>query len=107
VIRSSPSVFPAALAGAATVVITGLMAMRLGGGRFAQALAALSIALSPVVLGNGARYFSMNAFDLLFGHRARFVFLRILQGRPIKALAPLRRHRRSGSDEQVLDGLLR
>ena len=45
--------FPAALAGAATVVITGLMARRLGGGRFAQVLAALSIALSPVVLGNG------------------------------------------------------
>jgi hypothetical protein len=58
--------FPAALAGAVTVVLTGLMARKLGGGRFAQLLAAAAVALSPVVLGNAGRFFSMNAFDLLF-----------------------------------------
>jgi len=57
---------PAALAGATAVVLTGLIARRLGGGRPAQLLAALATALSPVFLGNGARSFSMNAFDLLF-----------------------------------------
>ncbi|HEX5069478.1 MAG TPA: glycosyltransferase family 39 protein [Vicinamibacterales bacterium] len=72
--------FPAALAGAVTVVITGLIARALGGGRFAQGLAALSIALSPVVLGNAARSFSMNAFDLFFWAWGALVFVRILQG---------------------------
>jgi 4-amino-4-deoxy-L-arabinose transferase-like glycosyltransferase len=72
--------FPAALAGAATVVITGLLARRLGGGRFAQVLGALAAALSPVVLGNAGRYFSMNAFDLLFWALGSYVLLSILMG---------------------------
>ena len=55
-----------AIAGAATVFLAGLMTRQLGGGRFAQFLAAFAVLTSPVVLGNGGRYFSMNAFDLLF-----------------------------------------
>jgi hypothetical protein len=70
--------FPAALAGAATVVLTGLMARKLRGGRFAQLLAAGAAALSPVVLGNAGRYFSMNAFDLLFWAAAAYVLLAIV-----------------------------
>jgi dolichyl-phosphate-mannose-protein mannosyltransferase len=70
--------FPAALAGAATVLLTGLMARKLGGGRFAQLLAAAAAALSPVVLGNGARYFSMNAFDLMFWALGAYVLMSIL-----------------------------
>ena len=70
--------FPAALAGAATVVLTGLMARKLGGGRFAQVLAATAAALSPVVLGNGARYFSMNAFDLMFWALGAYVLMSII-----------------------------
>jgi 4-amino-4-deoxy-L-arabinose transferase-like glycosyltransferase len=70
--------FPAALAGVGVVVLAGLMARRLGGGRFAQALAALSAAMSPVVLGNAGRYFSMNAFDLLFWAWAAYLVLVIL-----------------------------
>ena len=39
-----------ALAGAAVVVLAGLMARELGGGRFAQGLAALAVLVEPAVL---------------------------------------------------------
>lgn len=71
--------FPAALAGAVLVVLTALMARRLGGGRFAQVTAALAAALSPVVLGNAGRYFSMNAFDLLLWACGAYVLILILK----------------------------
>jgi hypothetical protein len=71
--------FTAALAGAIVVVLTGLMVKKLGGRRFAQGFAALGIALSPVVLGNGARYFSMNAFDLLFWALAGYIVIAIIR----------------------------
>ena len=71
--------FPAALAAALTVILTALIARRLGGGRFAQALAALAVALSPVVLGFGSLY-SMNAFDLLFWALGAYVLVLILTG---------------------------
>lgn len=70
--------FPAVLAGAAAVVLTGLIARRLGGGRFAQGLAALAAALSPVVLGNAGRTFSMNAFDLLLWAWAAYLLVTLL-----------------------------
>lgn len=53
------------LAGVATVVLTGALAARLGGGRFAQGLAALAVALAPVILATD-QYYSMNALDVLF-----------------------------------------
>ncbi|HNS73435.1 MAG TPA: glycosyltransferase family 39 protein, partial [bacterium] len=56
--------FVPALAGAGVVVLAGSMARLLGGKKFAQLLAAAAAALSPVILGNAARNFSMNAFDL-------------------------------------------
>ena len=71
--------FPAALAASLTVILTALIARRLGGGRFAQGLAALSAALSPVVLGFGS-LFSMNAFDLLFWALGAYVLVVILTG---------------------------
>src|SRR5438876_10668813 len=40
-----------ALAGGALVVLTALIARRLGGGPFAQGLAALAVAVVPVILG--------------------------------------------------------
>jgi hypothetical protein len=70
--------FSAALAGALAVVLAGMMARRLGGGRFAQAIVALAVALSGVVLGNAARSYSMNAFDLLLWASGAYVLLRIL-----------------------------
>jgi hypothetical protein len=64
------------LAGAAVVMIAALTARRLGGGRFAQGLASLSVVAAHVLLGAG-RYFSMNAFDVLFWALALYIVVRI------------------------------
>jgi len=71
--------FLPAVAGAFVVFITGMMVRKLGGGRFAQVLGALAAAVSPVILGNGARYFSMNAFDLLFWALAAYIIIIIIK----------------------------
>jgi hypothetical protein len=67
-----------ALAGAGVVVMTGLMVRRLGGGKYAQGLAALAVTVSPVMLGLG-RFFSMNAFDILFWTIAAFIVVLIVE----------------------------
>jgi dolichyl-phosphate-mannose--protein O-mannosyl transferase len=67
--------FPA-LAGAAVVVLTGLMARELGGGRFAQGLAALAVLVAPNFLVFGT-WLSMDAFDQLWSHVPQPVDLRI------------------------------
>ncbi|HET8946572.1 MAG TPA: glycosyltransferase family 39 protein [Candidatus Polarisedimenticolia bacterium] len=71
--------FPAALCGSLTVLLTAMMARRLGGGRFAQVTAALAAALTPVGLGNAGRYFSMNAFDLLLWACGAYVLILIVK----------------------------
>ena len=58
--------FTSALAGAALVFLAGMIARKLGGGRFAQVVSAVSILLAPVALVTAGTFFSMNAFDLLF-----------------------------------------
>jgi Dolichyl-phosphate-mannose-protein mannosyltransferase len=73
--------FPA-VAGALVVVLAGLMARELGGGRFAQGLAALAALVAPNFLVMGT-FISMDAFDQLFWVSAAFVLLLILkQDRP-------------------------
>ena len=69
--------FPA-LAGAAVVVLTGLMARELGGGRFAQGLAALAVLVAPDFLVFGT-WLSMDAFDQLWWVLASYVLLLILR----------------------------
>ena len=54
-----------AVAGASAIILTALIVRELGGRRFAQALAALCMAIAPVYLVLTG-FFSMNAFDLLF-----------------------------------------
>jgi 4-amino-4-deoxy-L-arabinose transferase-like glycosyltransferase len=56
--------FPA-LAGALTVLLTGLIAKELGGKRFAQLFAGLCVLLAPLHLALNS-FYSMNAFDILF-----------------------------------------
>lgn len=63
-----------ALAGAAVVVLAGLMARELGGGRFAQGLAALATLIPPTILVFGT-WLSMDAFDQLFWVAASYVLL--------------------------------
>lgn len=69
--------FPA-LAGAATVILAGLIARKLGGGRFAQALAAVSVMFSGVILNFGY-LLTNNAFDILFWTLAAFIFTIIIK----------------------------
>jgi hypothetical protein len=69
--------FPA-LAGAVVVVLAGLMARELGGGRFAQGLAALATLIAPTMLVFGT-WLSMDAFDQLFWVLAIYILLLILK----------------------------
>ena len=68
-----------ALAGAATVWLAGAMARELGGRRFGQALAAATVALTPVYLSVFS-ILSMNAFDVLCWSLGWWLLIRILHG---------------------------
>lgn len=70
-------VFPA-LAGAALVAIVMLMAWRLGGGAYAQALAGIAVIAAPVFLAVHG-ILNMNAFEPVFWMGAAYVLIRILQ----------------------------
>ena len=71
-------VFPAVAAGV-LVVLAGLLAHRMGGGRFAQGLAALAVLVAPIYLGTDS-ILSMNAFEPLFWMGCVLVLLLILEG---------------------------
>jgi len=63
-----------ALAGTALVVVTGLMAREMGGGRVAQGLAALGTAVMVTFLATGS-LFTMDVFDELWWGLAAYVFI--------------------------------
>ncbi|HLK32252.1 MAG TPA: glycosyltransferase family 39 protein [Terriglobales bacterium] len=67
-----------ALAGTATVLLTGVITRELGGGRFAQALAALCVACSPVCLVLNY-LFTMNAWEPLLWTACAYVVIRIVK----------------------------
>ena len=68
-----------ALLGAAMVLLIGLMAREMGGGRAAQGLAALATLTSPIYLGiNG--FYSMNAIDAAIWPLAMLLVLRLING---------------------------
>jgi hypothetical protein len=66
-----------ALFGAATVVVVGLTAREMGGGRFAQALAAGAAAVSLINIGYNVVY-SMNALDLLLAALVFYALVRLI-----------------------------
>jgi hypothetical protein len=70
--------FPA-LAGAAVVFFTGLLARELGGGRFAQFLAGTAILLAPAYLAFDS-FLSMNAFEPLFWLLCAWIAVWIVKG---------------------------
>lgn len=70
--------FLPALAGAATVLLTGLMARELGGRRFAQGIAALAVLAAPGFLAMD-NLFSMNAFEPLFWMGCAYIVIRIIR----------------------------
>ena len=68
-----------ALCGGLVTLLVGLIARGLGGGRFAQALAATAYLAGGVYLAM-ASYYSMNCFDHLFWALAIYLLVRILRG---------------------------
>ena len=69
--------FPA-LAGAAKVLLTGIIARDLGGERFAQILAALAVLVAPGFLAVDNLY-SMNSFEALLWTGCAYVLIRIIK----------------------------
>lgn len=65
------------LAQTAAIVVTGLMARELGGGRLAQFTAALTVALSPLPLFEGTE-FQYSSFDYLWWVLIAYFIIRLL-----------------------------
>jgi len=68
-----------ALAGSLTVLLTGLLAHRLGAKTFGQLLAELCALIAPAYLAV-SHIFSMNVFDLVFWLAALHLIVRIIDG---------------------------
>lgn len=66
-----------AIAASLTVYMTGLLTLRLGGGRLAVFLACI-LCFSPIFLVM-ASFYSMNAFDILIWTTAAYIIVRIIQ----------------------------
>ncbi|MBP1679225.1 MAG: glycosyl transferase, family 39, partial [Bacteroidetes bacterium] len=66
-----------ALAGAAVVILTGLMAAEMGGKRTAQTLAAITALASPLLL-TFFSFFSVNSLEILFWVLALYILIRII-----------------------------
>lgn len=66
-----------AVATALTVFVTGLITLRLGGGRLAVFISCL-LCYSPIYLAMGG-YYSMNAPDILFWVTCAYIIIRIIQ----------------------------
>ncbi|HXO45617.1 MAG TPA: glycosyltransferase family 39 protein [Candidatus Cybelea sp.] len=67
------------LAGAAVVFLTGILVRELGGGRFAQFLAAATVLFAPAYLAFDS-FYSMNAFEPLFWSVCAWIVVRIVRG---------------------------
>jgi len=70
--------FPA-LAAAGKIILAGWMARELGGRRFAQSLAALTVLVAPIYL-TFDNFLSMNSFEPLFWMACAAILMRILNG---------------------------
>ncbi len=66
------------IAQSAAIVLTGLMARELGGGRLAQVAAAVSVALSPLPLFEGTE-FQYSSFDYLWWVWIAYLVVRLLK----------------------------
>lgn len=68
-----------AIAGAALVLLTGLLARDLGGGKFAQVLSAICVAVAPIFLAVHS-FSSMNAWEPLLWTGCAILLVRLLDG---------------------------
>ena len=66
-----------AIVGAAAVLVAGLLARELGGGRHAQRLTATAVICSPYLLAT-SHFYSMNVFEWLFVSLLALVAIRVL-----------------------------
>ena len=66
-----------AIVGSVTVFLTGLMALRLGGGKFAQSVACTASIVSLINLAADS-YYSMNSFDMLFWLWGAYLIIRLV-----------------------------
>lgn len=71
--------FLAVIAGTLRVILTGVIAARLGGGRTGQALACAAVLLAPIYLGIDT-ILSMNAFEHLFWMACLLIVIEIANG---------------------------
>jgi hypothetical protein len=71
--------FLPAICGGLIVLLTGLIACELGGGRYAQGLMAVAVMVAPVYLAID-NFFSMNCFDQVFWALGGYIVVRILKG---------------------------
>lgn len=78
---------PAALAAGATALVAALLARGLGGGAFAQSLAALCVCASPAAMVLGS-FFSMNAFELLLWPAAALLLAEIVESDHVRWWLP-------------------
>jgi hypothetical protein len=78
---------PSALAAAATVLVAGLIAREMGGGRRAQLLAAGSTAVSAVILVTG-HFVSTTTYDVLFSTLLCWLLARLVRTRASWLLLP-------------------
>ncbi len=67
-----------AITGAFTVFFSGRMVQKLGGGIFAQSMAAIAVITAPQYMGTNS-YFSMNCLDLLIWTIAAYVIILIIK----------------------------
>jgi hypothetical protein len=65
-----------ALAGSATIILTGRLARELGGGRWAMFLASLAVLMAPILLAL-SHLFTMNAFDPLLWTAIAYLVVKI------------------------------
>ena len=77
-----------ALANSALVLLTGLIARELDGGRFAQGLAAASVAFAPIYLGTGG-LLTMNGFEQVFWTLGALLLARLFRREEPKLWVPL------------------
>src|SRR6516164_10615744 len=70
-------IFPT-IAAAGLVVLTGAIVHQLGGGRFAQALAAIAVLLAPFYLSFGS-YLSMNSVEPLIWTGCALILIRMIK----------------------------
>lgn len=69
---------PVVLAGAVSLVLTALLAREMGGGRFAQLLAAGALLVAPIYLALGS-FFSMNTFEQVAWPLCALLLVRIIR----------------------------